>query len=386
MLMFKSIDGLLADTPINTGRQIEVDIAKAQMVLMLPFIHCIIECTSDEGLCSGIPYLFDSVIGGPFSAPMYLFAMGIGIVYSRRTTAVLQIRRGLLLIGIFYLSNTCRFLIPYLIGYSISGDTEQFIEPLFYRWLGNDVLLFASLAIITIAVLRYFRLSDGALLGTAAVMTLAGTFIGDVDTHSMFGNIFLGYFIGTDDSTGLVISDFPLLTWLIFPVAGFIFGKILIRVRDKKAFYSMISVPALMIALIYMPIGIYHGWGMFGEGQNCYYHMKIWDVCACICLDIGMIGVWHRMSGLMRKTSVAFLREVSRNITSIYCIHWVFVRTITNVILYIKNGTQILPLWQTMLLSLAILLVTLIIAHYYRIMKKILLTERRKNLPETIAS
>ena len=92
------------------------------------------------------------------------------------------------------------------------------------------------------------------------------------------------------------------------------------------------------------------------------------------------------MSGLMRKTSVAFLREVSRNITSIYCIHWVFVRTITNVILYIKNGTQILPLWQTLLLSLAILLVTLIIAHYYRIMKKILLTERRKNLPETIAS
>ena len=56
--------------------------------------------------------------------------------------------------------------------------------------------------------------------------------------------------------------------------------------------------------------------------------------------------------GLMRKGSVAFLREVSRNITSIYCIHWVFVRTITNVILYIKNGTQILPLWQTMLLSL----------------------------------
>ena len=183
-----------------------------------------------------------------------------------------------------------------------------------------------------------------------------------------------------------MISDFPLLTWLIFPVTGFIFGKMLIRVRDKKGFYSLISVPALMIALIYMPIGIYHGWGMFGEGQNYYYHMKIWDVCACICLDIGMLGAWHWMSGLMRKGSVAFLREVSRNITSIYCIHWVFVRTITNVILYIKNGTQILPLWQTLLLSLAILLVTLIIAHYYRIMKKILLTERGENLPETIAS
>jgi hypothetical protein len=112
--MLKGINGMLADEPVNTGRQTDLDIAKAQMVLMLPFIHCIIECTSDEGLCSGIPYLFDTIIGGPFSGPMYLFAMGIGLVYSRKTTPGLQLKRGLILLGIFYLSNTCRFLIPYL--------------------------------------------------------------------------------------------------------------------------------------------------------------------------------------------------------------------------------------------------------------------------------
>ena len=155
MLMLNKVKGMLADKPVNTGRQLDVDIAKAEMVLMLPFIHCIIECTSDEGLCSGIPYLFDTIIGGPFSGPMYLFAMGIALVYSRKVTPGLQLKRGLILLGIFYLSNTCRFLIPYMIGYKISGDREQFIDPLFYRWLGNDVLLFASLAIITIAVFRY---------------------------------------------------------------------------------------------------------------------------------------------------------------------------------------------------------------------------------------
>ena len=266
------------------------------MVLMLPFIHCIIECTSDEGLCSGIPYLFDTIIGGPFSAPMYLFAMGIGLAYSRKKTVELQLKRGFTLIGIFYLSNTCRFLIPYLAGYKISGDKEQFIDPLFYRWLGNDVLLFAGLAIITIAVFRYFKLSERAMLVIAAVMTLTASLIGDVDTHSMFGNIFLGYLIGTDDATGLVISDFPLMIWLIVPVTGLLFGRVLIRVRDKDAFYRIISLPALIIALVYFAVGIHYGWGMFGEGQNCYYHMKIWDICICLCLDIGMLGVWHKMS------------------------------------------------------------------------------------------
>ena len=383
MHMLNRIKGLLADKPVNTGRQLDVDIAKAEMVLLLPFIHCIIECTSDEGLCSGIPYLFDTIIGGPFSAPMYLFAMGIGLVYSRKVTLEQQLKRGFTLIGIFYINNTCRFLIPYLIGYKISGDTEQFIEPLYYRWLGNDVLLFAGLTIIAIALFRHFSLSDAAMLGIAGAMTLASSLIGDVDTHSMFGNIFLGYLIGTDDVTGLVISDFPLMTWLIIPVAGFVFGKVLIRVKNKREFYRLVSVLPLLIALAYFPVGIHFGWGMFGEGQNCYYHMKIWDICVCLCLDIGMLGLMWRLSVRMGSGLKMFFTEVSANITSIYCIHWVFVRTITNVILYIKNGTQILPLWQTMLLSLAILTVTLIIAHYYKQQKAVFLARHQKKLPET---
>ena len=381
MLMFNRVGDLLADEPVNTGRQLDVDIAKAEMVLMLPFIHCIIECTSDEGLCSGIPYLFDTIIGGPFSAPIYLFAMGIGLVYSRRVRVKQQVIRGLVLIGIFYLSNTCRFLIPYLIGYKISGDTEHFIEPLFYRWLGNDVLLFAGLAIITIAIFRYFQLSDRAMLGISAAMALVCSLIGDIDTHSMFGNIFLGYIIGTDDATGLVISDFPLLNWLIMPVAGLVFGKVLIRVKDKDAFYRLICLPALIIPLLYFPIGIHYGWGMFGEGQNCYYHMKIWDICICLCLDIGMLGVWHILARSLGQRARAFFSEVSANITSIYCIHWVLVRSITNVIIYIRNGTQILPLWETMLLALAILIVTIIMAHYYKILKAAFMLKNNYNSP-----
>ena len=66
---------LFADKPVNTGRQIEVDIGKATMVLMLPFIHCIIECSTDAQFDYGVSFLFDTIIGGPFSAPMYLFAM-----------------------------------------------------------------------------------------------------------------------------------------------------------------------------------------------------------------------------------------------------------------------------------------------------------------------
>ena len=378
--------GLFADTPVNTGRQNELDLGKAFPILCLPFVHSYIECTTDAGLTHGIPYLFDSVIGGPFSAPIWMFAMGVGMVYTSKRTLKGFARRGVMLIGIFYLLNICRFLTPYLTGYWISGDREQFIEPLIYRVLGNDILCFAGLAFLAITLMRWLKIPKWGMFGIALAMSVIGTAIGTVDVHNPLGNIFLGYIIGTEDATGLVISDFPILSWLIAPVCGYVFGDYLIRTKDKKKLYARVSIIPGVIAAVYLIVGIRNEWGMFGEGQNCYYHMMIWDICVCLCLNIGMLGIWHQLSKVLGTRAKSFLSEVSTGITSIYCIHWVFVRTITNVILYIKNGTQVLPVWQTLLLSFAILIVSLVISHYYRIWKTIHLGRRALNRGSESAS
>lgn len=360
---------VLAAEPVNTERQLEVDIGKASMVLMLPFIHCIIECCTDAQFDYGIPFLFDTIIGGAFSAPMYLFCMGICMVYSRNATTAERVSRGIRLIGIFYLAQTFRYLIPYLIGYGITGDREQFIDPLIYRWLGNDVLLFAGMAIIVIALFIHWGLSDRMMIEISAVLLLATNLIGDVDTGSRFGNIFLGYFIGTTDTDEMVVSDFPLLTWLIVPVCGYAFGKVLVRVRDKDRFYGRLIIPMLAIPAIWYPIGNHFELGVFDYGQNAYYHMMAWDCVCYLCLTVGMLSLWHFVSKLLGKGLKAFLTETSRNITSIYCIHWVFVICITNVILYIVNGTQILPVPYVMLIALGIDIAAWIIAHYWSVYK-----------------
>ena len=371
---------LLADIPVNTGRQWELDMARAIPVLCLPIIHCIIECCTDEMLESGIPYLFDTVIGGPFSAPMYLFAMGVSVNYSRRKTPVKLALRGLDLVLISFVLNICRFLIPYLIGYAVSGDREQFIEPLIYRVLGNDVLLFAGLAYLMIALFIKWKLSEKQMMLTAIAFSAAGALTTGIDTGIPIANILLGSFIPTEDQTGLLISDFPLLTWFIVPISGLCFGRLLMRVRpeDKGRFYMTVSVPALTFAAIYMCTGIEHTVGMFGEGQNCYYHMMPWDMFECIMLSIGMLGVWYVVTEHISSRSMAFFTDVSSKITSFYCIHWVFVRTITNVIIYIKNGTQVLPVWKTLLLSAGIIVVTLILAEIWRNIRIRITEERAK--------
>ena len=359
---------LLADEHVNTGRQWEMDLARAIPILCLPIIHCIIECCTDEMLESGIPYLFDTVIGGPFSAPMYLFAMGVSIEYTRRRTPGLIAAKGFDLILISYLLNIFRFLIPYLIGYALSGDREQFIEPLLYRVLGNDVLLFAGIALVVIALFMRWHFSSKQMMLTAIGFSVIGALTTGVDTGVPILNILLGSFIPTEDQTGLLISDFPLTTWLIVPVTGICFGRLLVRVRpeDKARFYATVSVPALAIALIYGCVGIEHTWGMFGEGQNCYYHMMPWDMFACLMLDIGMMGVWYFVTRRISPKSQAFFTDISSKITSFYCIHWVMVRTVTNVILYLKNGTQVLPVWKTLVISVCIIFATLFVAEQWR--------------------
>lgn len=358
-------DKIFSRDEINTSRQWELDLARAVIIFCLALIHVTIECTTDEGLCSGIPYLFDTVIGGPFSAPMYMFVMGVGMCYTRRNTPKDHFIRGVKIFGVGYALNICRFLIPYSIGYFISGDYATYIEPLLYKVLCNDILTFAGLAMMLMALFIKLKLSNVVMLIIATVMCGFGTLLNGVDVRAPLGNIFLGYLIGTEDAAGMVLSDFPILNWMMFPICGYAFGAVLKHVKDKKLFYLTFSLPAIIIAIIYFTLGIYFERGMFGEGQNCYYHMIFSDVLASLCLTVGMIGVYYFILKIFRGKMFYVAWSISENITPIYFIHWVLVSFVVNLFMYVIRGTTLLTPWQVVALGTVISIASIVIAHYY---------------------
>ena len=362
---------LFSDGPVNTERQIELDFGKALPVLCLPFVHCFIECTPSEGLDHGIPFLFDYVIGSPISAPMFVFCMGVCIAYTKKNSASDLAKRAGKLFLIGMLLNICRFLFPYLIGYAITGEAGKYLEPLLYRVLGNDILQFASLSFLCIALFVKLKIPDVIMLLLSFGASLIGWGFNDVDLGNSAANVILGHFIGTEDAAGLVISDFPLLNWLIVPVAGYVFGRLLLRVRDKDAFYLRIFPIPLVLSVSFLIVEYFLGIGMNRPGgENTYYHATTYDVIAFIALTVGLLGVYRFVGKIMPEKIRAFLTGVSRGITSIYCIHWVFVVLITNVLLYVVRGTQELPVWQTLVLSFAILVISLILSQLWRKYKK----------------
>ena len=363
-------DKIFSDNEINVGRQKELDLARAFIIFCLALIHVAIECSSDEALTSGIPYLFDTVIGGPFSAPMYMFVMGIGMVYTTKNTPYKHFVRGLKIFILGYLLNVCRFVIPYSIGYAITGEYATYIEPFIYKALGNDILVFGGIAMMVMAFFIKLKLSNGVMLIIATIMCAFGTLLNGVDVGSPMGNIFLGYLIGTEDAAGMVLSDFPLLNWMMFPVCGYVFGSVLKKVKDKKLFYLTFSVPAIIIAIMYFTYGIYFEKGMFGEGQNCYYHMIFSDVLASLLLTIGLIGVYYGLLKVIPKWIESIAVSISGNITSVYCIHWVLVSFVVNVWMYIVRGTTLLTSTQIVALGSAISIASIVFAHYFRKFKE----------------
>ena len=345
---------LFSTENLHTERMKELDLAKAFLIVCLAFIHVTIECTPEEGLASGIPYLFDSVIGGPMSAPMYMFSMGVGIAFfnalkhpSPAHYALRGIRLGLY--GL--LLNLCRFLLPFLAGYAISGDAGKYLAPLPYRVFGDDILQFACLALLVMALFQRLRLSNGLMLVISLGLSCLGTLLNGADLGTPAANILMGYFIGTEDAAGMVFSDFPLLNWLLFPVSGYVFGQYYLRVRDRRVFYALLSGVCAVVVLVYYPIGISRGWGMFGEGQNCYYHLRITDAFVCLATNLAILGLDYAITRKLPKRIMSAATVISKNINRVYCIHWVLVMWTTNVALYLARGTQYLSVPWTMLLS-----------------------------------
>lgn len=356
---------ILTEQIVNSGRQNELDIAKAVLIFSLSLIHCVIECTPEEQLVSGIPFFLDSILGGPLAAPMFMFAMGVGMSYTKMCRPIDFVHRGIQIVITGLVLNVCRYLIPFLVGYGLTGNYEKYINPLLYKVLGNDVLQFAGIAMLLIALFIKLRFNYLTMLIIGVVMSLVGTALTGMDVQNPLGNIFLGYLIGTEDVQGLVISDFPVLNWLIVPIVGYIFGQFLLRMKDKASFYKVVSTFCILVTIIYFPLGIHNGWGMFGEGQNCYYHLRTTDAIVALAANIGLLGIYYYVALFLPKKCLNVIRDISKNINLVYCIHWVFIIVIVDVVLFILRGTQGLKISAILCLGTAISVISICIAHVW---------------------
>ena len=352
-------------------RQPEVDMTKALVIFFLATIHAFVECSTDDALWHGLPYFFDSILGGPWAAPMFIFSMGIGLAFTTRNKAKdLFIRSiNIFIVGLFL--NVLRFLIPSLVGYAATHDAEFYLERLPYLFFGNDLLQFAALAMLLMSFMKFLKLTPWKIFFVALGINIIAMFFNDLWLDNMPLNVILGHFVGVNDPAGeeIVMSDFPLFIWFLMYASGLAFGDHIkhITTAQKETFYKWFSIPCFILSTSVYIFEYYNQFGMMGgPGANVFYHLTTPEMFLCICTEFAMLGACYYICKFLPAKVMGVIETISRAITSVYFAQWVLVWWTVNVFIYVIRGDKYLDSIPTLILGLILSVASVLIGVFYQ--------------------
>ncbi|CAH1208431.1 hypothetical protein PAECIP111892_03108 [Paenibacillus auburnensis] len=351
--MLTAIKNCFGHENINTGRQPELDMAKAFAILFMIWTHVFEEFSpKSEGV---LFMLVRNVLGGPFAAPVFMMCLGIGISYSRKNAPIDLLKRGLSLLGIGLLLNIFRFVIPSLLKYEITHNSSYLQNT--FSLFSVDILQFAGLAFIFLALAKKMQLKHSILLLIGGAASIIGMFLRRVSTGNYVEDQFVGFLWGTATET-----YFPFLNWIIFPIAGVVFGSYLKKCKDKGKFYSLVSMLCGGMGVLYLILTFQYGLMFSSEGS--YYFLGLLDAVFFILIALSFFGLNYAILKLFSKVSFQPLMRLSKNINTIYCIHWTLIGLLGIVTqVFLKSNS--LLFWQGTLIAAILLVISDRLAVWY---------------------
>lgn len=356
---------IFAKKEANTSRQVELDIAKGFAILFMVWVHTAETFGNEQGIGNAIV----EILGGPFAAPVFMVCMGIGMCYAKKTVAKDLAKRGVGLLFVGLILNVFRYVIPLFIGYAATGETLfLYTFPFLF---GVDIMEFAGLAFLLFALAKKFGWSDKTLAAIAVISSLCGILLKGISTGFLYADQFLGYIWGNDNAE----TYFPFLNWIIFPVFGYLFGKLLRCCPDKKAFYKNVSPICGVLGLGYIVFAYVFHFGMYGE-NGYYYFLGPFDTAAVLLLVIGIFGLCFLFSQVKESAPIRALRNMSGNINTVYCIQWTLIGS-TGILLSVLLPEDGLGFFPMTILAAAFVAFSAFIANWYQ-KRKYLSAKRRK--------
>lgn len=314
---------MISKEPVNTGRQKEFDWAKSFTIIVMLCIH-VYEQLSEINVETCPDSVFRTImefLAGPLGAPLFMFSMGLGIIYSRSSTPKKMVRRGLILLRNGYLLSFFKGTVPVLIGIMIGASVPITIADSLFL---ISILQFAGMAFLTIALMKKMKLPLYAMLIVSLVLSVAGTFLAKIDFTGSCIQYLLGLFFVTND-----VTTFPLFLWLFYPVAGMIYAFMLQRVSDKKSFCRIVFAigiaGTIIVSIIYKACGIDIRTMFMLKGRVFYNQTILHYIFTTFIIMIAMPVYYFLSEKITNKyvtSSVAFL---GKNLDVIYIVQWLVI-------------------------------------------------------------
>jgi hypothetical protein len=298
-------------------RRFELDLAKALAVVFMIFVHA--RMLFGDHATPSWPALAVDFAGTPLCAPVFMICMGAGWVLARHTSAGAFLRRGLALLALGYLLNVLRLSIPLAVVGPFPGGFSV-LTPL-NSFFAVDILQFAGMAFLFIALMRRWRVADPAILGITLVLSAVG---GVLNGRLLTGLEPVAALQGLLVFAGLTTA-FPLLSWLPYPVAGYLFAKRLLASENKDRFYGELALWSGVTGTTVFLTGSYYGLTFDSYfGYSDYYAQTPLTTAGILALAFGWMSLLYGLTRLW--TWALFRRTVSRwscHVLIIYLAQWI---------------------------------------------------------------
>ena len=321
------MEKLFSEKMPNKGRQFEIDCVKFFAIFWMVCIHVyenmsvVVDYAHKPGTIFQLALEF---LGGPLAAPVFMFSMGVGMVYTRHNEWKDFVKRGIKLLITAYVLNFLRLTILLIIsgifGFEFAAAPFDFTQSI----LVVDILQFAGMTFITIGIMKYFRLRREIILMIAVILQAAGIWANKLVIGDTVPALLLGLLLPTH-----LAAAFPLTLWLVYPAAGLLFGEILMKVTDKKIFYRRILIVSSVAFAGMTSALVWTGFDLrdfFALADDIYYLQNFLSTLWIILLAFIFISVcYFLLSWLEKKKAGTFIKFCSSNLNTIYIIQWLII-------------------------------------------------------------
>ncbi|HJJ29251.1 MAG TPA: hypothetical protein O0X70_07670 [Methanocorpusculum sp.] len=351
-------------------RLLYLDLIKVVSLIFMPVAHMIEELADIEIYADSFPLSEVMTALGlayiTIGPVLFIFSMGVSMHLTRHTEPKDFAKRGVILIGCFFLLNIFRYVLPEIfkiLCFNESDPLFSVVEVLFV----SDVLLFAGLAFLFFALVKKLRVPASAVIGFGLICTIGQMFIPALTFGSSVPETILsdvvGYFIFVEED----VSFFPFISWIIFVILGYIYGEQLLKTASKDRFHLYIGISGVVVLLILFAVTIAAGifetrfilWGTQG------FRMDMFSTFFSAAVSAISISILYFAAKPVKGEKITrILKTVSGNITRIYCIHWVVLEFFL-VILMECTDTVITAWWMPFVLGILLFVVSAVLAEIY---------------------
>ncbi len=344
-----ALKSLIDGEVINTGRQKSIDYVKAFAIFYMVTIHWYEEmsvCYAD-GTTSVLGYILE-FLGGPLAAPVFMFSMGLGMIFSKHRTPLELFKRGVILLLVGYAFNIARICISYLIVGNIAGyfDMETFL----YYTFNVDILNFCGVTFMFTALLKKCKVPIWSVPIVAIVMMTAGSLI-QYEATTFVGKYFLALFIKCSD-----VSYFPLLNWYFFPAMGMIYGRYLRQAVDTDRWHRISLRLSIAFTVGILSAAFFYGINpirFFTIEDDAYYLQNFMSAMFSLNVVLLCESLFYF---LFKKVKIEKLDRLtfymSNNLNTIYILQWLIIGNVLGT-LYNGGWMPAFPIWVSIPLGIA---------------------------------